>query len=166
MLRIPGWSFDNRLSVNGKPAKTTRRKGYARIEREWRDGDEAELLAPMIAHLVTAHPNVIENAGRAAIQRGPLVYCLEQCDNAVDVRAAAFDRTEPIFEEKRDDSLLGGFLALETAGLCASSAGRRGKLYRPAYETRRRRVKLRAVPYCLWANREPGPMTVWLPRAL
>ncbi len=166
MLRIPEWSFDHRIRVNGKAVKAKVVKGYAKIEREWSDGDQVQLLLPMYVQFVAAHPGVLEDTGKVAIQRGPIVYCLEQCDHPVDVRAICVPKGEPIFNERLDKKLLAGCVAVEMTGMVMSTAGWSKRLYRPAYLTKTKNVKIRAIPYCLWDNRQPGSMVVWLPRAL
>ena len=55
--------------------------GYIRIERTWQSGDQVELTLPMPVERIEAHPSVRQDAGRVALQRGPVVYCLEEVDN-------------------------------------------------------------------------------------
>ena len=87
-------------------------------------------------------------------------------DHSVDVRTICIPKGEPIFAERVDKKLLDGCVVVETSGVVMSAAGWNKRLYQPSYQTKTKNVKIRAVPYCLWANREPGPMVVWLPRAL
>ncbi|MGD8239894.1 MAG: glycoside hydrolase family 127 protein [Armatimonadota bacterium] len=162
-LRIPGWCGKHRLKVNGKTAKARVVKGYAGIKRQWHDGDRVELALDMPVERVVAHPRVLVNAGRVALQRGPMVYCLEQCDHSADVASILLPnsaRLTPRFDRK----LLGGVTVIEGSGLAPALSGWQTELYRPARAARTKRVAIKAIPYCLWDNREPGAMTVWLPR--
>ena len=113
---------------------------------------------------IVAHPAVAADAGKVALQRGPVVYCLEQVDHAADVRAISLP-DKAALTPRFDPKLLGGVTVIEGSALAPASAGWKGKLYRTAGEQKRRPVKIKAVPYCLWDNRKPGAMTVWLPRA-
>jgi uncharacterized protein len=104
---------------------------------------------------VRSGPKVAANQGRVSIQRGPIVYCLEgtdHADNARRVRNAVLPPNAPITAEPRD--LLGGVMVLRSRGL-AMTRGRDGPVTTP--------LELTAVPYCVWDNREPGEMIVWIP---
>jgi DUF1680 family protein len=164
MLRIPGWCKRYTLGVNGKRVAGLPAKGYVRIRRRWQDGDRIELSLAMPIERMAAHPAVAADAGRAALQRGPVVYCLEQCDHDIDVHSIALAKRTKL-HTRFDRNLLGGTTVIEGEGSAFATAGWRGQLYRPASEGRARRVRIRAVPYCLWSNRKPGAMAVWLPQA-
>ena len=163
MLRVPGWCRRHSVKLNGRPLEAQVTKGYARLRREWRDGDRVELSLAMPVERVAAHPSLAEDAGRVALQRGPVVYCLEQCDHRADVRSFVLpDRAK--LTARRDRKLFGGTAVIEGTALAPATAGWKGSLYRPAADQQMRQVRLKAIPYCLWDNRDPGPMTVWLPR--
>ena len=163
MLRIPGWCRKHSLRVNGESAAHRVVKGYARLARTWSNGDRVELTLAMPIERLVAHPRVAEDAGRVALQRGPLLYCLEQCDNAAFVRSILLpDRAK--LAARLDRRLFGGTVVIEGQGLAPTQAGWKGKLYRPMARAELRPARLRAIPYCLWDNREAGPMAVWLPR--
>jgi DUF1680 family protein len=163
MLRIPGWCPKHALKVNGKPVAAPVSKGYAKIRRTWSDGDRVELSLAMPIQRVAAHPRVAEDAGRVALQRGPLVYCLEQCDNSPFVRSIALPDKAKL-AARFDKKLFGGTTVIEGEAMAPATAGWKGKLYQPASATQLKPVKFKAIPYCLWDNREAGPMTVWMPR--
>ena len=163
-LRIPGWCKRHRASVNGRKAQGSLSKGYLTIRRQWQAGDIVELSLAMPVERVTAHPRVTTNAGRVAIQRGPLVYCLEQCDHQPDVRAIRV-RDRAKLSARFLPKLLGGTVVVEGEGLADAAKGWSKTLYRRANEPQTRTVPIRAVPYFLWANRAHGPMALWLPRA-
>jgi DUF1680 family protein len=90
-LRIPAWCSAAKIKVNGKSVPVKVEQGYARVARAWRGGDKVELTLPMEAQLVRAHPSVWADAGRAAITRGPIVYCLEGADNGANLADLALD---------------------------------------------------------------------------
>ncbi|GAA4853262.1 glycoside hydrolase family 127 protein [Paenibacillus vulneris] len=162
-LRIPGWCRDARLQVNGEPIEVEPLivDGYAYIKRLWQAGDVVELELPMTAQRVRSNPRLRANAGKAAIQRGPLVYCLEEEDNGGLLTAIVLDSKSEL-TERFDDHLFGGIVVVEAE---ASRDDEREwgeeELYRPVT---RQAVphQLQAIPYFLWGNRKQGEMTVWI----
>ena len=155
-IRIPGWAKGepvpsdlyaqtapasvmgvsvavNGLAVNGVPGKD----GYLTIGREWKTGDEVEVNLPMPVKRIRAHEKVEADRGRLAVERGPIVYCAEGCDNG----GKAYDAVLPEGATFTDDAItIGG---KDYPALKASSG-------------------LKLIPYCLWDNREPGnEMQVW-----
>ena len=94
-LRIPGWCRKASLKVNGKAVslKAVTRKGYAHVKRLWKKGDRVELLLPMPVEMVEAHPSVRQDAGKVALKRGPIVYCLEEVDNGKNLHNVALSRS-------------------------------------------------------------------------
>lgn len=163
-LHIPSWCRAAELRVNGEPIETAIIPGsYAELRRVWSTGDEVRLNLPMPVEMVLSNPLVLENADRVALKRGPLVYCLEQVDNPeADVWSISLPLGEPPRAEARPD-LLNNVVVLRGKAI-ALDADFNGKLYRPMKEVsvEKRRVEITAVPYYAWANREPGPMTVWV----
>lgn len=162
-LRIPGWCRKHALRVNGKAVGHRIVKGYAKLSRTWANGDRVELSLAMPAERVVAHPSVAEDAGKAALRRGPIVYCLEQADNTAPVRSILLPDKAKL-AARFDRKLFGGVVVIEGQGLTPTQAGWKGRLYQPVAALSLRPARFRAIPYCLWDNREPGPMTVWLPR--
>jgi len=164
MLRIPDWCRRHTIKVAGKPIGRRLQRGYACISRRWQAGDVVELSLHMPVERVVAHPQVEPDAGKVAIQRGPVIYCLEQCDHRVDVRwirlpdGAALNA---VFDKR----LLGGVAVIEGQGVAAPASDWQGRLYQPVDRTKGRAAKIHAVPYCLWDNRKPGPMAVWVARS-
>ncbi len=161
-LRVPGWSRDETVEVNGEPvAAPVKDNGYLVINRTWNTGDEVVLDLPMPVERVAADARVKENAGRLAIQRGPLVYCLEQVDNAAPVHEVALPADSTLAPHKNDD-LLSGVVVLKGEGAVFADNGDDGEsLYSRAPEVKS--VEITAIPYYAWDNREPGGMVVWLP---
>lgn len=139
-LRIPGWCKQYALTVNGAPAEARMERGYAVIEKEWADGDEITLALAMPVEKVAADPRVKQNVGKRAVQRGPLVYCVEETDNPQRFDQAALSpRTS--FETRFVPTLLGGVTTVEAID------GNR---------------KIRLIPYYAWDNRQAGRMKVWI----
>jgi DUF1680 family protein len=167
-LRIPGWVQTRpQLSVNGQAAEVAATPGtYVELRRRWRRGDRVELLLDMPVRALASHPHLLENTGRVALMRGPLLYCLEGQDHpAHALLDLELDLRQPVRAEWQP-TLLGGVVVLRgRAEGCEPEEAWRGALYRPASAPSADRgapVELTAVPYFAWANRAAGPMQVWL----
>ncbi|NQX43772.1 glycoside hydrolase family 127 protein [Paenibacillus tritici] len=162
-LRIPSWSTSNEIRVNGAAvsAEEALELGYAVIRREWQAGDLIELTLPMEAHRVYAHPNLRADAGKTAIQRGPLVYCLEAVDNSEPLSSVSLSEAAA-FTETYDELLLGGAVVLRTDGYRVDGQSWSGGLYSRT-KAAVQPVEVTAVPYYLWGNRGSGEMKVWIP---
>jgi DUF1680 family protein len=170
-LRVPGWARGRplpsdlyrhadssvepaTLSLNGQPVPVTEEKGYALLRRAWRAGDSVELNLPMPVRRVLAHEKVKDDAGRVAVERGPLVYCVEGADNG----GQALDLVLPDGAELKTAEGAGpleGITAIEAAGERVSTDG----------FLRAEPARLRFIPYHAWNHRGAGPMAVWLPRS-
>lgn len=139
-LRIPGWCKDYAVTVNGQAIQAPIEKGYAVLERTWQSGDAISLHLEMPVKLVSADPRVKQDVGKRALQRGPLVYCLEEADNP-----EGFDRValsgETTFTAAFDPALLGGVVVVD-----GEQDGQRFRL----------------IPYYTWDNRAAGKMKVWM----
>jgi hypothetical protein len=142
------------LSVNGQPVAVTVAQGFAGVTRTWACGDSAELDLPMPVRRTVAHEKVQADIGRVALERGPLVYCVEGADHEGNIQQLILSADVTLRPETRAD-LLGGVTVLRGQ---ASEAFRRedgSVAQRPA--------ELTAVPYQVWCHRGPNPMAVWLP---
>ena len=140
-FRVPGWCKSYSLSVNGKAVEVPVENGYASLKRRWRNGDQVVLNMDMPAEIIAADPRVKEDEGYRAVQRGPLVYCMEAVDNPGDYETLHLTedlRFEPVWEP----DLLRGVVTLT-----ADVDGR----------------PLKLIPYYAWDNREAGRMRVWIP---
>jgi DUF1680 family protein len=161
-LRLPGWCRAPELSVNGRrqALEPLVQRGYAVLHRTWQPGDRIELRLPMPIERLYAHPKVRQDAGRVALQRGPLLYCLEQVDNGPDLNALVLPRQARL-EAAFRPGLLGGVTVI-TGEARRDQTGDWGEaLYRtqpPASAA----VPFTAIPYYAWANRGPGELLVWL----
>jgi len=161
MLRIPGWCRQAKLAVNGEEVSVVPLdKGYARIGREWRDGDCVTLSLAMPVERVRAHPRVRANAGRVALMHGPIVYCLEEVDNGPNLGDVAL-LPDAELEVTYEPDLLGGVSVIRGEGRRSVEGAWGGELYSTELPPRQA-VEITAVPYCVWANRAPGEMIVWL----
>ncbi|NKJ04653.1 glycoside hydrolase family 127 protein [Rhizobium sp. SG741] len=160
-LRIPEWAEGATLAVNGKsvdlPAVTI--DGYARIEREWQAGDKVDLNIPLIPRTLFANPRVRQDAGRAALMRGPLVYCVETTDNGHDLNGISL-AGDPASAKTAEIAALEGAVALDIP-VTRDEADWGSDLYRTT-PPKSRAATARFVPYHLWDNREPGEMLVWI----
>ena len=160
-LRVPGWCTAATVSVNGQAVAQPRLEaGYLVLAREWRKDDRVVLDLPMPVERIAAHPLVKEDRGLLAIQRGPLVYCLEACDQTVPL-ADVFVPPGAEFKTVRDARLPTGVVGLTANGAVAEEQEWRGRLYQRAAPART--VSVTAIPYYSWDNRAAGPMRVWLP---
>lgn len=161
-LRIPGWCRSFEISINGENVTELVQidKGYVRLERTWKTGDTVDLRLEMPVERVMAHPAVSENVGHVALQRGPIVFCLEGVDHTVPLHAISLPVDAPL-EVQYDPDLLGGTVVITGEALADDLDEWEGQLYRHD-PPRTQRVKIRAIPYHLWDHREPGEMRVWL----
>ena len=158
-LRIPAWCRGASCAIAGGPAQPAA-AGYLAIDREWRPGETVALDLPMPVERVRADPRVAADAGCAALQRGPIVYCLEEKDNGPHLAALALPRGEPL-RSRSDPDLLGGCVVIEGHAERALPGAGLYSTEPPAIE----RTPLRAIPYALWNNRGEGEMRVWIREA-
>lgn len=170
-IRIPGWvrgdavpyklySFDDKsgsgfsIKLNGKMIQPVIKDGYAIIKRKWRKKDKIEMVMPMPVKKVMSNGKILENSNKIALQRGPLVYCLEGKDQADDrvLSSHLTDKTE--FQSTFKSNLLGGVQTIEFDGFLVKDTAGTGDLAP---------IKFTAIPYFSWANRGKDNMLVWLP---
>ncbi len=163
-LRIPAWCRKHSITVNGSATTFVVDKGYAVIRRTWSEGDIVALDLDMPVELVSAHPAVIADQGRVAIQRGPVVYCVEDADHDVAVSCLAIPAGAKL-TSRFDAGLLGGVAVIEGDAFAFSDAPWADELYDETAAPTASATRLLAVPYATWDNREPGAMAVWLPKA-
>ena len=156
-LRIPGWCRGATLAINGQSQPLAPVKGYAVLRRVWQPGDKIFLTLPMPIERVRADPRLSTAAGKVALQRGPVVYCLEEPDNGANLAAVTLPRTASL-TARRDATLLGGCVVIEGQGVRVQPSPSLYTTTPPKTEA----LSLRAIPYGLWANRGEGEMRVWI----
>lgn len=159
-LHVPKYAKNYQVMVNKTLVQPRIEKGYAYLEGDWSKADIV-ILFDMPAHFTYANPQVRADAGKVAVEKGPLVYCLEEADNGQCLSGLYVD-TEAGLQESFDDSLLGATMVIKAKGRKLTQEGWDSHtLYAqqsPAYES----VELTYVPYCYWGNRTHGEMSVWV----
>jgi DUF1680 family protein len=165
-LRIPGWCRKYHVAVNGTPVAqdVPVEKGYLGIERAWTDGDTVQLDLEMPVVYMQANPNVQQMLGRVALQRGPVVYCLEGCDHPGtpldDIVLRGDVAADTLFAPEYISSLLGGVVVLKGTGMQSAQPDWEGALYQQK-AAQPAPINLTAIPYYAWDNRAAGEMRVW-----
>ncbi|WP_427924364.1 glycoside hydrolase family 127 protein [Streptomyces sp. cg40] len=172
-LRIPQWCREYRVRCGDTvydQADAPVTDGWLRLERTWAPGDQVVLELVLAPRLTEADPRVDAVRGCVAIERGPLVYCLEQVDHpGGGLDDMVIDTTVPLAVKDRPD-LLGGLVTVVATGHrrhipdqgwwpYASAGPDTGTVVTSPGEP----VELTAIPYYAWANRQDGSMRVWLP---
>ena len=170
-IRIPGWvngevvpgdlyTFSDKkklsfsITVNGQKVDSKLNKGYFDINRQWKKGDVVQIHFDMEPRTVKAHPAVVDDRGKVAIERGPIVYCAEWPDNDFSVLSVLLNN-KPEFTVEHKADLLHGINELKTNAQILSYDAQ-GRIVP-------REVKLTLIPYYAWAHRGSGEMAVWLP---
>ena len=171
LIRIPGWarneplpgdlySFGEKsgtgftIRVNGRSPQFELEKGYAVLQRKWKKNDVIELSFPMPVRRIVANPNVKDDAGKAALQRGPLVYCAEWPDFSDRRLANVMLGRDALLKTEFLPGLLGGVTVIK---------GRAMAFKRTGSDTIQSETDFTAIPYYAWANRGKGEMAIWIP---
>src|ERR1700682_4296183 len=169
-VRIPGWTDTSKVAVNGKAVAGATAGQYLPVRRRWSGGDTVTLQFNMAPQVLEANAQITENNGRVAVQRGPVVYCMEQIDQGdgvalKDVALEVDEKGSGHFQEKFEKDLLGGVLVLRHSGAAYEESANRSNLYFPhnAPARKSRPIQLTFIPYYAWANRVQTPMQVWTP---
>jgi DUF1680 family protein len=166
-LRIPGWAENQvvpsdlysfitpetdsvSVTVNGEKFQFKTEKGYAVIDREWKPGDIVNYNLPMSIRRIEANQKVADDAGKVAIERGPIVYCLEGIDNGADMMKLALPDSSPLTESFNSEELSG---IVTISGEAQIENGQKMTAQ-----------KITAIPYFVWNNRGADEMKVWIPR--
>ncbi len=171
-LRIPGWAGSEAvpsdlytfadpakeritISINGKSVSYKSDNGFAVLSRSWKAGDKVEITLPMEIRRIKAHEKVEADRGQVALQRGPLLYCLEWPDQEEQKALHLMIGEDPGFKYGFNHDILNGVGIISARGfsLKAQLDG----------TVRKDPVTLNAIPYYSWANRGRGEMTVWIP---
>ncbi|ADW72692.1 MULTISPECIES: glycoside hydrolase family 127 protein [Rahnella] len=164
-LRLPDWCVSPQVTLNGNPLELTSltQRGYLRLTQEWQKGDRIEMMLPMPVMRVKGNALLRHVAGKVAVQRGPLVYCLEQADNGSELHNIRLPG-DAQFRLISGSGLFAGKTLLQTQGERRTSVqASQQPLYRynpPAQQTVPQTITF--VPYFTWANRGEGEMRVWV----
>lgn len=174
-VRIPGWAQNEAvpgnlytflsdkeakasLTVNGKAVEYKTEKGYAVIDRDWKKGDVVEYVLPMDVRRVISRPEISFNANRVALQRGPLVYCVEGADNNGKAWNLLIPDNTPI-QTQQQNILSEAVISLraEVPVVDISADG---------FSAQTMGKTITAIPYYVWCNRGSNQMQVWIPRKI
>ncbi|MBN2244575.1 MAG: glycoside hydrolase family 127 protein [Candidatus Aminicenantes bacterium] len=172
-LRIPGWARNQpipsdlytyldefaeepSINVNGEEQPLALENGYVHILRNWQKGNTVEINLPMPVRQIISHPEVEDNQGLVALQRGPIVFCAEWPDNNGHVFNLVLPDENELKAEFRSD-LLNGVVVI-TGEALALAEGEDGKTIKETLQP------FTAIPYYAWAHRGPGEMAVWIAR--
>jgi DUF1680 family protein len=167
-VRIPEWSQNPVLSINGNTiSELSMEKGYLVLDRVWEAGDTLDLELGMEPVFVASNPRIDATRGCLAIQRGPIIYCLEDRDQEIKGRLldVEIDRNQPLSTRWKDD-LLDGVMVVEAKGQFVDHEAWHGRLYQPVASPVQGTTiptRLVAIPYYAWGNRKIGSMRVWIP---
>ncbi len=162
-LRIPGWCRNYSIMVNGENVTDASVKdGYIYLTELGGENNVIEFDMDMPVKLISSNPLVRHNAGRAAVMRGPLVYCLEETDNGknlANVELVSDGKFNTVYEE-----ILGGVKVIYAEGLREVIGEKTANepLYMEYSKPHKENVVLKYIPYYAWCNRTPGEMAVWV----
>lgn len=164
-IRIPGWAHNKpvpsdlyyyltpnnlelSIKINDELIEFHIKNGFVRIQRTWKDNDTIELSIPMPIRRVLSNPKVKENIDKVAIERGPIVYCIESIDNEVKSIFNIKLNDNTLLEEKLHSNLLNGIVIITGS----------------IHNNDKNLEKIHLIPYYAWANRGKSQMTVWIQR--
>lgn len=169
-LRVPGWAQNKpvpsnlyayltpsnekiTISVNGKPVKYAVKNGYAVIDREWKKGDVVDYNLPMKIQQVVANEKVKDDLNRVAIERGPIVYCVEAADNKANVLDFEISEKAKLTASFKPE-LLNGVTTIQ------------GEVFvKDSVSNKKLKHAFTAIPYYTWNNRGANAMNVWMLRS-
>ena len=158
-IRIPAYISDYRITINGRIWDApSLRNGYCHLQKEWQPGDRIEITFDLPVRRIHAHPQVRDAAGKIAVARGPLIYCIENADHDTDVSGLMLAEDKKILPLPYQHDLLGGVIPLSAQGYEIQAPN---ALY-SAVPFMHSPVPITLIPYYAWGNREKGSMTVWI----
>ena len=164
-LRLPEWCERWEVAVNGEATgELSTVNSYIPLTREWKPGDVIEYNMEMPIRTVWAHPAVRALQGRMALQRGPIVYCLEGVDHGeimLDRISIDPQHVADEFQVEHREDLLGGVSVLHGKGSVIDEGGWEDTLYRNQQPSSKS-IDITAIPYFVWDNRAPGEMRIWM----
>ncbi|MDD3413180.1 MAG: glycoside hydrolase family 127 protein [Lachnospiraceae bacterium] len=157
-IRIPSYAKKQELILDGKPIKVIIENGYLKLTGSFAEGHVIEIDYGMESEWIAANPKVRSDAGKVALMRGPFVYCLEEMDNGNNL-SAVYVGPEVEVKEGIDQEVSNVIPCLMYSGKRMKEWKEKELYKRVGFELEDTRLK--AVPYCLWGNRETGEMSVW-----
>ena len=162
-LRLPDWCIQPQIILNGEEVEQDIRKGYLHITREWQEGDTLNLTLPMPVRRVYGNPLVRHVAGKVAIQRGPLVYCLEQVDNGESLHNLWLPADAP-FTTFEGNGLFRHKILIQAPGYRyeQSNPEQQPLWHYDSAPAKRQPQILTFIPWFSWANRGEGEMRIWV----
>ena len=175
MIRIPGWARNEAIPsslyffadttttkipilLNGKNVDYTMEHGYAVINNKWKKGDRIEMELPMKVQRILASKELKDDAGKVALQRGPLIYCAEAIDNNGQSANIVFP-SAAVVDATFHPELLNGVMVLNS-NVPAIQISIDGNKVSTSQQ------RFTAIPYYAWANRDKGEMIIWLPQTI
>lgn len=161
-LRIPSWLEDARFVFEGENIRPAIENGYAVLAVNREGEQNFELTGKVPARLMTANRQVRADVGKVAVAKGPFVYCFEEADNGENLATLRIPVKAEIKEEKQDKSLPGDLPVLKIKGDRLVSTIEDDHLLYAAPDFKTKKEELTAIPYCIWGNRTPGEMRVFL----
>lgn len=162
-LRLPEWCASPQVLLNGAPCDGAIKRGYLHITREWQNSDHIEMILPMTVRRVYGNPLLRHVAGKVAIQRGPLVYCLEQADNGAELHNLSLP-IDSTFTLLKGQGIFAHKMLIQTMGTrVVSDNADHQPLYRyDSAPEKQEQQKLTFIPWFSWANRGEGEMRIWV----
>ncbi len=158
-IRIPQWSSNTVIYINNKTASYEVKDGYAYLSGEFSEEDVVTVEFDLSVHKVYTSNKVSANTGKAAVERGPLVYCAEGVDNGDDVLSLSLKKDGTVTISEYLPDKLYGIQELYAEGYRESVSDDLYSYKAPEEEE----CKITLVPYYTWANRGLNQMRVWLP---
>ena len=165
-LRLPDWCDKPQVTLNGAPVTQDVRKGYLHISHLWQEGDTLQLTLPMPGRRIYGNPLVRHQAGQVAVQRGPLVYCLEHADNGEQLHNLQLPR-DARFSTVEGKGIFARKILLQAPGYkqTAEDAENQALWHYDRAPSSRQPQVLTFIPWFSWANRGEGEMRIWVNEA-
>lgn len=160
-LRLPDWCAEPAVSLNGEAITGEASRGYLYLSRCWQEGDNLTLTLPMPVRRVYGNPQVRQQAGKVALQRGPLVYCLEEADNGANLHNLSLPRDSE-FRVYEGKGIFAHKMLIQTEGIGCHMKETDALWQYDRSPVQRQPRTLTFIPWFSWANRGEGEMRIWV----
>ncbi|MCK6851771.1 glycoside hydrolase family 127 protein [Enterobacter bugandensis] len=160
-LRLPDWCAEPAVSLNGEAITGEASRGYLYLNRRWQEGDTLTLTLPMPVRRVYGNPQVRQQAGKVALQRGPLVYCLEEADNGANLHNLSLPRDSE-FRVYEGKGIFAHKMLIQTEGIGCHMKETDALWQYDRSPVQRQPRTLTFIPWFSWANRGEGEMRIWV----